>query len=468
MAATGYREDMRATTSRRALPGLPIPRTWHLRTGDVVVLAGANALLVVAMWLRHGGADQFSTLGGTVTAAGQLTALLGTYVALLALVLMSRSPWLDQLFGMERLAALHRWLGFGCVWLLCAHAVLTTVGFAMEDHSSVAAEAIALVTTYPYVLMATVGTGLLIWVAVASVRAARRRLAYETWYDIHHYAYLAIALTFAHELVVGTDFVDDVVARLYWIALYVAVAALILFFRIGQPLALSLRHRLRVAHVTVEVPGVTSMYVTGRDLDELAVRAGQYFVWRFLTRKWWWRAHPFSLSAAPNGRWLRLTIKTVGDDTHEFQSIKVGTRVLVEGPYGILTGARRTKRRVALIAGGIGITPLRALLEELPAGPADLTLVYRASRDEDVAFREEIDQIARVKGATVHYVIGRRRSSRLPPDPLDASAIRRIVPDIRKRDIYLCGPPGMMDVVRASLHDLGVPPSQVHWERFAY
>jgi len=459
---------MSPTTSPRTARGVAIPRTWQLRASDAVALCGANALLIVAMWLRHGGADQFSTLGGTVTAAGQLTALLGTYVALLALVLMSRSPWLDQLFGIERLADLHRWLGFACVWLLCAHAVLTTVGFAMEDHSSVVAEAVSLVTTYPYVLMATVGTVLFIWIAFASVQAARRRLAYETWYGIHLYAYLAIALTFAHELVVGTDFVDDIVARIYWIALYVAVAALILMFRIGQPLAMSLRHRLRVAYVTVEAPGVTSIYVTGRDLEELAVRAGQYFVWRFLTWKWWWRAHPFSLSAAPNGRWLRLTIKTVGDDTHDFQSIRVGTRVLVEGPYGILTGARRTKRRVALVAGGIGITPLRALLEELPAGPADLTLIYRASRDEDVVFRDEIDKIARARGATVHYLIGRRRSSRLPPDPFDAHTLKKYVPDIRKRDVYLCGPAGMMDAVRGSLRELDVPPSQVHWERFAY
>jgi predicted ferric reductase len=424
--------------------------------------------MIGAMWLRHGGADQFGTLGGTVTAAGQLTALLGTYVALLALVFMARSPWLDQLFGIERLADLHRWLGFACVWLLCTHAVLSTVGFAMEDHSSVVAETATLLTTYPYVLMATAGTALFIAVAVASVRAMRRRLPYETWYGIHLYAYLAIALTFAHQLVVGTDFVDDPIARVYWIALYALAAGLIVAFRIGQPLALSLRHQLRVANVVREAPDVVSIYVSGRDLDQLAVRAGQYFVWRFVTWHWWWRAHPFSISAAPNGRWLRLTIKGVGDDTLDFQSIRRGTRVVAEGPYGILTGARRTKRRIALIAGGIGITPLRALLEELPAGRSDLTLIYRVSSADDLVFRDEIDQIARARGATVHYLVGRRRSSNLPPDPFEPRTIRKLVPDINKRDVFLCGPTGMMETVRASLLALDVPPAQVHWERFAY
>jgi predicted ferric reductase len=458
---------MRAASSRRPIPRVRAPQAWRLRASDVALLSVANALLIVAMWVRHGGADQFATLGGTVTASGQLTALLGTYVALLGLILMARSPWLDQLFGIERLADLHRWLGFACVWLLGGHTVLTTVGFAMEDHSSLPAEAVALLTTYPYVLMATVGMGLFIWVAVASVRAVRSRLSYETWYGIHLYAYLAIALTFAHQLVVGTDFVDDPLARGYWIGLYALTVALVVVFRFGQPLVLSVRHQLRVANVVVEAPGVVSIYVSGRDLEQLPARAGQYFVWRFLTWNWWWRAHPFSLSAAPNGRWLRLTVKDVGDGTREFQSIRIGTRVLAEGPYGILTAARRTRRRVALIAGGIGITPLRALLEELPAGRSDLTLIYRASHARDLVFQRELDELARARGATVHYLVG-RRGANLPPDPLDARAIRRLVPDIHQRDVYLCGPAGMMTAVRQSLRILDVPASNVHWERFAY
>ena len=69
-----------------------------------------------------------TTPGTIATAAGQLTALLGTYLALVQLVLMARSPWLDQAFGLPRLAIWHRWVGFACLWLLVAHAVFTTVG----------------------------------------------------------------------------------------------------------------------------------------------------------------------------------------------------------------------------------------------------------------------------------------------------------------------------------------------------
>lgn len=322
----------------------------------------------MAMWARHGGLDQLATTSGLLTAVGQVSALLGTYVALLQVVLMARIPWLESEFGMDRLAAAHRWFGFACLWLLAAHGVFTTTGYALGDRSPILAEGWTLLTTYPYVLMATVGMGLFVAVAVSSVRAARRRMSYETWYGIHLYAYLAIALAFLHQIFVGADFVDDPVATGYWVGLYLAVGASVLAFRVGLPIRRSLRHRFRVASVVPEGPGVVSIYLVGRDLDRLRVRAGQYFVARFLTRDGWWRGHPFSISAAPNGAWLRLTIKVLGDHTSRLQALEPGTRVFVEGPYGVMTAGRRTRRRVLLIAAGIGITPLRALLEELPGG----------------------------------------------------------------------------------------------------
>ncbi len=339
-------------------------RGARLRGSDVVAVLAAQAVVIAALWIAHGGPDQLAEgPAGILTAIGQVTALYGTYLALIQLVLMSRSPWLDETFGMDGLAVAHRWLGFTTVWLLLGHGIATTVGYALGDGVNVVQEFVTLITTYPYVLMATVSGGLFALVAITSIKAARRRLAYETWYGLHLYAYLAIALGFLHQLFVGADFMHDQVAAIYWILLYVATVALILAFRIGQPIRTSLRHRLRVANVVPEAPGVVSLYLTGRDLDRLAVRAGQYFLWRFLTPDGWWRSHPYSISAAPNGDWLRITVKDLGDGSRDLTRVPIGTRVMVEGPYGILTDVKRTKPGVLLIAGGIGITPLRALLE---------------------------------------------------------------------------------------------------------
>ena len=191
----------------RVAPTVAARRPPLTISGDLVI-----AVVIVAaapmfgFWIGHGGLQQFATAAGAATAVGQLTALAGTYLALVQLVLMSRSPWLDRTFGMDRLAVWHRWLGFATVWLLVAHGVFTTIGFAAASDTSIVAEAWAMVTTYPFVLMAVASLGLFILVAVSSVRWARRRLSYETWYGLHLYAYLAIVLGSAHQLVVGTRF----------------------------------------------------------------------------------------------------------------------------------------------------------------------------------------------------------------------------------------------------------------------
>ena len=468
MNGTTSRNSALAAAPARKARRVPVPRIWPVTANDVYAILGGNALLILAMWIRHGGLNELATTAGVFTAAGEISALFGTYLILIQLILMSRSPWLDQIFGQDRITDAHRWVGFSAIWLLFGHAVLTTVGYAMGIGASPVDEFLTLLGTYPYVLWSLVALGLFVVIGFSSVRAVRRRASYETWYAIHLYTYLAIALGFLHQLFVGVDFTTDLIARLYWIGLYVVAFGTLGVFRFYQPIAISWRHRFRVANVVEEAPGVASLYLTGRDLDQLPVRAGQWFRLRFLTKEGWYRAHPFSISAAPNGKFLRFTIKELGDYTRTIQAIPVGTRVFLEGPHGAMTGATRTRARVLLVAGGIGITPLRALLEELPASRGNLTLLYRASGPEDVVFKREIDELASIRGATVHYLVGRRGSPEMPVDPLDPRALRKLVPDILDRDIFVCGPTGMMTRVLSSLRRLRIPDKQIHYERFAF
>lgn len=445
----------------------PAQRRLFLTATDIIVIVVINALLVVGMWLRHGGLNQLGSTSAKFTAAGQVTALVGTYAALVQILLMSRSPWLERRFGMDGLAQWHRWLGFSVAILISAHVVFSTVGYALGDGKSVVAEAWTLITTYPYVLMATVATGFLIMVAVTSLRAMRSRMKWETWRFLHLYAYLAIALAFGHELAVGTDFSDDVVARNYWIALYVVLGLCLLAFRVGHPLWLSLRHDLSVAQIVDEAPGVVSLYIKGRDLDQLPAQAGQYFRWRFLTKDGWWRTHPFSLSAPVSNQYLRITVKGVGDDSRTLQGLQPGTAVAFEGPYGLFTAKRQKRPKVLLIAGGIGITPLRALIEEIRTKRDALVLIYRASRWEDIVFKDELERLMKERRGTIHYIVGQRGTPEMPTDPLSAQTIRRLVPDVDSRDVFICGPASMMARLDGILRTVGVPAEQIHFERFA-
>ena len=430
----------------------------------LALLALANAGIVVALWWRAAGAGDLGGTAAVLAEASRLTGLLGAYLVLVELLLLARLPVLDRLVGFDRLMAWHRRNGAACVTLLLAHAVLITAAYALADRIAVPAEVERLVTGFPGVITGIAGLALLVAVAVSSIAVARRRLRYETWYFVHLYAYLGVALAFSHQLATGTAFVGEPVARAYWYGLYAATLAAIAGFRIVLPVARSLRHRLRVERVVEETPGVVSVEVGGVRLDRIGARTGQFFTWRFLTRDRWWEAHPFSLSAAPAGHRLRITVKGVGDYTSRLRAMPPGTRVIVEGPFGTFTTAARRRPRVALIAGGIGITPIRALLEDMPGAPGDIAVVYRALRPADVILRAELDELARQRGADLHYVVGDHREGVL----LSPEHLQRLVPDIASRDVYVCGPPGMTEATRTSLDRSGVPRGQIVIERFAY
>jgi ferredoxin-NADP reductase len=218
-----------------------------------------------------------------------------------------------------------------------------------------------------------------------------------------------------------------------------------------------------VAAVVREARGVVSIVVEGRHLEELRAQSGQFFRWRFLTPDSWWTAHPFSLSAAPTPTHLRLTVKALGDGSGTLQQLEAGTWVMAEGPYGAMTAARRTHRDVLLIAGGVGITPMRALFETMPlASGRDLLLLYRVRADGDIVFRDELEHIAHARGARLRYVDGARVGPGTP------NLFHWLVPNLLDRDVYLCGPPGMADAVRDALRGAGLPAEQRHEERFDF
>ncbi|WP_086741862.1 ferredoxin reductase family protein, partial [Streptomyces glaucescens] len=316
-----------------------------------------------------------------------------------------------------------------------------------------------LAETVEGVLRAVVALALILVVGTVSARFARRRLAYETWHFLHLYTYLAVVLAFTHQVAVGTTFVASPAATAYWWTLWSVALGSVLLGRLVLPLWRNLRHRLRVSAVVPENDDVVSVYITGRDLDRLPARAGQFFLWRFLTRDRWWQANPFSLSAAPDGRTLRLTVKAAGDGSAALRHLRPGTRVFAEGPYGAFTTLHRTRPDAVLVAGGVGVTPIRALLEELHG---HAVVIHRVATERDAVLHDELRELAHAKGAELYLVTGPAI-----PDQLAPAELARLVPDIAGRDVYLCGPPGMTAAVRRSLRELGVPGTQIHFERFS-
>ena len=425
-----------------------------------------NAVAILAFWWLSSGFEITRTSSDAFNGLGRVTGLVGTYLVLWQLLFMARLPWLERAFGLERMAVLHKWNGYVVIVLLVAHAVFQTLGYQLGDGKNVAAQLGDFITSYDGLLAAIVSLGLFIIVVVASITIAARHLAYETWYFIHLYAYLAVVLAFSHQLATGVDFAGNPAFVWYWCFLYGVVGASILLYRVIGPLATYRRHRFRVQSVEREARGVFSVYISGRDLDQFEAEAGQFAIWRFLDRTRWWQAHPFSISAIPDGRRLRITVKNIGDFTSGVHTLKPGTPILIDGPFGKFT-ERPANRKVLLIAGGIGITPIRPLAEEMAADGFDVRVLYRAHSEGHLVFRKEMDALTANLGVRVDYLVtqaGSNRSSRAAW--FSPANLGRLVPDIADRVVYVCGPTGMMAAVRASLDALGVPSDQVRTEAF--
>jgi predicted ferric reductase len=428
----------------------------------VVVLG--NAAAIVWLWV-HGGNITARSSGDVLTSIARITGLLSAYLALIQVVLLARIPALERLVGFDRLSVWHRWNGHACLDLVLAHVLFSVWGYALLDKYSLPKEISTMLGggIYPGMITATVGTVLLIAVVATSIVIVRRRLRYEWWYAVHLLAYAGIALAWFHQIPTGNELVLDKIAADYWRSLYIATIVLLVAFRFLAPIRAAFRQRLRVAAVVDEGPGVVSLWITGRRLDRLRADAGQFFLWRFLTRDRWWKSHPFSLSAAPDGRSLRITVKALGDDTKRMSDISVGTRVIAEGPFGVFTAENRRREKILLIAGGIGITPVRALLQRLSG---DVQVLYRVISEAEIIFRDELDELARESGAVLRYVVGDHATDE-GRDHLSPAHLRELVPDIAERDVYVCGPPGLIDIVTRHVREAGVKRSHIHAERFA-
>jgi predicted ferric reductase len=443
----------------RRRPGpAPAPRV----TDALAVIAGIGLGLAVALafWGESFGA--LRAPGGWYELVGRLCALVGTYLMLVMVVLMTRIPWLERSVGQDRLVRWHRTIGGWPIALIGLHIILVTWGYAQASSVGFLQQFWTFIVHYPFILEAIAGFLLLLMAGFTSAKIARRRLRYETWWMLHVSIYLALGLAFFHQIHIGVMFITSPVATRLWIAIWLIVVVSILSFRLALPIWRNLRHQLRVDSVVEVAPGVYSVIVSGRTLSRLAVSGGQFLQWRFLAPGLWWHAHPYSLSALPRPPYLRVTIKGLGDQSRAVARLKPGTRVIVEGPYGTFTRHRLVASRVVLIGAGVGVTPLRALLEDLPLSTV-VSMVVRARTSADVVHgRELAELVERRKG---HYVelLGSRDDVRL-----DERTLRGIVGSLHDADVYICGPRDFTEAVVATARRLGAHADRLHFETFSF
>ncbi|MFK4834750.1 ferric reductase-like transmembrane domain-containing protein [Microbacterium sp. ZW T2_14] len=453
---------------------LPRSRRTAAWNASAICVIWLTSLFVAALWVVGGGVD--ATLAGgsdALTTIGRLCGLVAANLLLYQVLLMARVPLFERGFGRDAITRMHRLVGFWSFWLMLAHIGLLVAGYAAVAQINPFLQLWLFVWEYPGMLLATAGTLLILLVTVTSIRRARRRLRYESWHLLHLYAYVGVGIALPHQLWTGADFTSSPWATVYWWTLWAAAAAAVLVFRLGVPAARSWRHDLRVAAVEADGTGGVTVHVSGRGLARLGVRGGQFFVWRFLDGPGWSRGHPFSLSAAPRADRLTISARVVGDGTTRLTALRSGTRVLVEGPYGRMTGDERRGRKLLLIGAGAGVAPLVSLLESEPYAPGDAILLTRDSALAAALRSTAIAALVRDRGIRHLPLDGPRAPSAerwLPASHAawrGPDALRHLVPDLEEYDVFVCGPQPWMDAVTRDLRAAGVVAGRIHTESFS-
>ena len=456
--ATNTLQRPRASATRPA-PAAAGPDSGHAL---IRVLLVAGVLAITGLWWVGTPASAGSTPGTGLLAIGELAGLQASFLVLAQLLLVARVPWFERAVGFDRLVSWHRSLGTTVVLLVVGHVAAMIGGAMLIDHSTPWGEVGTLLTTTPKMLSAIIGAAIFLVVGLSSARLLRRRLSYEVWFVIHLLTYGGIYLAFGHQIAAGVHFVDSPLARAAWIGLYAATGLAVVWWRFLKPLVDNARAGLRVDAVRAEATGTTSVWLRGRDLHKFGARGGQFFLLRFVAAGHLVTAHPYSMSLTPRGDRVRFTIGMLGDHSRSVAHLAPGTRVLVEGPFGRFTSDRARSPRVLLVAGGVGIGPVRALAEELVAAGRDVVVLHRAHSIDRLALGREFPE-----SSLLHYVPLTGRRAQLGYDPLAPANLRSLVPDVASRDVFVCGPPAMIDAVARTAHTLGVPRRAIHHEELS-
>ncbi len=423
-----------------------------------------NLMAVFALWWT-GSSHYYLTNpgnGNLWVAYGRLAGLLLEFTILLQIILIARITPIEAVFPYDKTNKLHRWIGYALVGFILIHPIFLSIGYSTMNNVTPIAQTANFFATWEDVFNAFVGTLLFLYAGILSIPVIRKKLRYELWHGTHLLTYLAIALSFGHQINSG-DLARGRSLK-YWLALNFITFGTVLFYRFAKPVLKFWHIGFHVDRIEKETPDTHSVYIKGRAISNFHFKPGQFANISFL-QKGLWSIHPFSLSAEENGEYIRFTMKELGDHTKKLDQLHVGTRVLIDGPHGYFTTDRSMRSKVLLIGGGIGITPLRSMAAVFTKNKKDTVLLYGARTATDIAFRSEFDTLS-TAGLRTHYILSTPTEG-YESGYLDQEKLLRLVPDFHERDIFICGPAPMMDATITLLRKLGVTQDHLHYEKFS-
>lgn len=430
----------------------------YMRTAFYVGVFVTLGIIMAEWWTANGG--HLNTYGDRLIAIGRLFGLLAAWSVIIQILLMSRVPFIERNFDLQDNIQLHKFNGYTMLATISGHIIFLVLGYALPTHVGLWDQFVIFNTQYNDVFFATLGTIIFFAASGFSVHAIRTHMKYEVWLLTHVTVYLAILMTFLHQISTGGDFIHNYWFTAFWYSLYGLAFVLWLRYRVLQPLVLAMTFDFKVNSVEMVAQNTYSVSLTGKNVENFAFAPGQYATWRFLSTKLWYEAHPYSISSAVGSKTLRFTVKGSSSLAERITQVPIGTRVIVDGPRGSFTAERaEASENIVLIAGGIGVAPYLSTINALITDDKKVTLLYSARTNADVAFRNELVAL-QTRGVLIRVFLSEKNQTITP----------EVLNDVVQSDsvVYICGPDTMSRSFTTILQEMGIKKKNIITERFSF
>jgi len=382
--------------------------------------------------------------------------------------LIARVQSVAGAFGQDALQQFHRQMGYVATIFLLAHPIFLFL------------------KGYPWTLLSPFsGATLWMWrwgviafwalVLLVLLTVVRKHLniSYEWWQLAHTgLAFIVVPCAVVHVVEIG-HYSSSTAMQCLWGVYIALLLGIVVRYRILRPIRLW-QKPWQVSQTIPETGNARTLLLHPLGHDGFDFEPGQ-FAWLNIGRTpFHFEQHPISISSSAEkepGSAIAFTIRALGDWSGKVvPSIKPGTRIWVDGPYGVFSADRQQGPGYVLIGGGIGITPLRSMCETMAMREDKRPVVlFYGSRDyQDVTFREEFELLKTRMNLKVVYVLQEPDNGWTGEKGyITSEVLMRHLPRQYKRfQFFVCGPSPLMNSMERVLPAIGVPPESVHTERF--
>lgn len=394
-----------------------------------------------------------------LTSLGKIFGLVGLSAFAMALFLSARFVWLDKLFyGLPKAINIHRYLGIVSFSFIIFHPLFLAA--RMLSVSSDSAWGIFMRWSESAYLYGYVAILLFM---VLIVITFFWRMKYEKLKSLHSLLAIPLMLGGVHGLLIDSDIKSIPFLAWYFIVI-ISISVLMYLIRLFL-IDYGIKAKKFIVDELIKPTENTVKVILkpiGKGIDS---KPGQFIFVNFDQIKKG-EEHPFSIAEIFSDGRIAIIAKSLGDYTTKMARLAVGTKAMVDGPYGRFGAVQDSGCHQIWIAGGIGITPFigmaKSFVEDKQVnGKVDLFYAVRSEKD-----LTGLDTLKQVENISDNFKLNTYISDK--DGKFDMEKLKSVINNIHGCHFYICGPSGMVEYFVGALKDLKIPKRNINIEAFKF